>query len=60
MFRPTITDMQDKYCDDCYDTYLIRSQYKRNHKEVARPKAAAPVLWWRPKHATVEYWLSIR
>ena len=32
-FRPTITDMQDKYCGDCYDIYLIQSQYT----EVARP-----------------------
>ena len=32
MFRPTITDMQDKYCGNCYDIYLIQSQYKGNHK----------------------------
>ena len=32
MFRPTITDMQDKYCGNCYDINLIRSQYKGNHK----------------------------
>ena len=37
MFRPTITDMQDKYCGDCYDIYLMQSQYKENHKKnVAR------------------------
>ena len=29
MFRPTITDMQDKYCGDCYDIYLIQSQYTK-------------------------------
>ena len=28
----TITDMQDKYCGECYDIYLIQSQYKGNHK----------------------------
>ena len=28
MFRPTITDMQDKYCGNCYDIYPIQSQYK--------------------------------
>ena len=28
MFRPTITDMQDKYCGDCYDIYFIQSLYK--------------------------------
>ena len=29
MFRPTITDMQDKYCGDCYDIYTIQSQYTK-------------------------------
>ena len=29
MFRPTITDMQDKYCGNCYDIYLIQSQYTK-------------------------------
>ena len=32
MFRPAITDMQDKYCGDCYDIYLVQSQYKGNQK----------------------------
>ena len=32
MLRPTITDMQDKYGGDCYDIYLVQSQYKGNHK----------------------------
>ena len=32
MLRPTITDMQDKYCGDCYDIHPIQSQYTRNHK----------------------------
>ena len=32
LFRPTITDMQDKYCGECYDIYVIQSQYKGNHK----------------------------
>ena len=26
------SDMQDKYCGDCYDIHRIKSQYKRNHK----------------------------
>ena len=26
------TDMQDKYCGDCYDIHPIQSQYKGNHK----------------------------
>ena len=29
MFRQTITDMQDKYCGNCYDIYLIQSQYTK-------------------------------
>ena len=29
MFRPTITDMQNKYCGNCYDIYLIQSQYTK-------------------------------
>ena len=29
MFRPTITDMQDKYCDDCYDIHRAQSQYTK-------------------------------
>ena len=29
MFRPTGTDMQDKYCGNCYDIYLIQSQYTK-------------------------------
>ena len=29
MFRPSITDMQDKYCGRCYDIYLIQSQYTK-------------------------------
>ena len=32
MFRPTITEMQDKYCSDCHDIYRIQSQYKGNSK----------------------------
>ena len=38
MFRPTIADMQDKYCGNCSDIYLITSQYTtvaacgRHHK----------------------------
>ena len=29
MLRPTITDMQDKYWGNCYDIYLIQSQYAK-------------------------------
>ena len=38
MFSPTFTDMQDKYCGDCYDMYLIQSEntkmaaFGRQHK----------------------------
>ena len=27
MSRPTIIDMQVKYCGDCYDIYPMQSQY---------------------------------
>ena len=29
MFRPTITDIQDKYCGDRYDIYRIQSRYTK-------------------------------
>ena len=29
MFRPTITDMQEKYCANCYDVYPIQTQYTK-------------------------------
>ena len=29
MLRPTITDMQDKYCGDCNDIHVIQSQYTK-------------------------------
>ena len=32
MFRPTITDMEDKYYGDCHGSYLIQSQYKGDRK----------------------------
>ena len=32
MFKPTIADMQKKYCGDCYDIYFIQNQYQGNHK----------------------------
>ena len=28
MFKPTITDMEDKYCGNCNDIYPIQSQDK--------------------------------
>ena len=28
----TITDMQHKYCGNCYDIYVIQNQYEGNHK----------------------------
>ena len=29
MFRLTISDMQDKYCGDYYDIYIVQSQYAK-------------------------------
>ena len=45
------TDMQDKYCGDCYGIHLSKATTKETTKEVARPKAAPPLLWWRPEAA---------
>ena len=38
--------MQDKYCGNCYDIYLIQSQYKGNHKggRAAEGRAATVVV----------------
>ena len=36
MFRPTITDMQDKYCGNCYDVTVFKANAKEATKEVAR------------------------
>ena len=54
MFRPTITDMQDKYCGNCCDIYLIQSQYKGNHKRggAAEGRATSFVVF--------VYWLLSR
>ena len=32
MFKPTITDVQDKYCATYHDICPVQNQYKRNHK----------------------------
>ena len=29
MFKPTITEMQDTACGDCYDIYLIQGHYTK-------------------------------
>ena len=36
MFRSTTTDMQDKYSGNCYNIYLIQSQYKGGGAAVGR------------------------
>ena len=55
MFRPTITDMQDKYCGDCYVIYLIRSQYKGNHKRggAAEGRATSFVVLAKDRHLCI-------
>ena len=35
----------------------FKANTKETTKEVARPKAASPLLWWRPQAATFVYWL---
>ena len=45
MFKPTITDMEDKYCgnyDDIYD--IFKANTKETTKEMPRPEAAPPLL----------------
>ena len=55
MFRPTIADMQDKYCGDCYDIYLIQSQYKGNHKRdgAAEGRATSFVIAAKGRHLCI-------
>ena len=31
MLKLIITDMQDTYCGDCFDIYIIPGEYKGNH-----------------------------
>ena len=55
MFSLTITDMQDKYCGNCYDIYLIQSLYSkvaafgRHHKRGGAAFGRATSLWF-PLH----------
>ena len=55
MFRPTITDMQDKYRGDCYDIYPIQSQYKENHKRggAAEGRAISFVVSTEGRHLRI-------
>ena len=52
MFSTTIADMQDKYCDHCYDIYPIQSQYtkvaacgRRQGSRGVRGSAGPPILY---------------
>ena len=55
MFRPTITDMHDKYCGNRYDIYLIQSQYKGNHKRggAAEGRATSFVVAAKGRHLCI-------
>ena len=53
VFRPTITEMQDKYCGDCYAIYLLQSQYKGNHKRGGADEGRATFI----VVAAFVYWL---
>ena len=55
MFRPTITDMQDKYCGNCYDIYLIQSQYKGDHNRggAAEGRATSVVVAAAGRHRCI-------
>ena len=47
--------MQDKYCGDCYDIYLIQSQYKENHKRggVAEGRVPSFVVAAASRHLSI-------
>ena len=49
------TDMQDKYCGDCYDIDPIQSQYKGNHKRggAAENRATSFVVAAAGRHLCV-------
>ena len=49
------TDMQDKYCGDCYDIYTIQSQYKGNHKRggAAEGRATSFVVAAKGRHLCI-------
>ena len=55
MFRPTITDMQNKYCGDCHDIYIIQSQNTGNHKRVgaAEGRATSCVVAAKGRHLCI-------
>ena len=38
---------------------LFKANTKETTKEVARPKAAPPLLWWRPKAATFVVYVNV-
>ena len=58
MLRPTITDMQDKYCGDCYDIYLIQSQYTKV-AAVARHHERGGAAFGRDTSFAVVYVLAL-
>ena len=57
MFRPTITDLQDKYCCSCYNIYLTQSKYKGNHKRggAAKHSPCNIICGESPHRVTAKY-----
>ena len=53
--RLTITVMQDKYCGDRHDIYLIQSQYTGNHKRerAAKGRATSFVVAAKGRHLCI-------
>ena len=49
------TDMQDKYCGDCYDIHRIQSQYKGTHKRggAAEGRATSFVVAAKGRHLCI-------
>ena len=49
------TDMQTKYCGECYDIHLIPSQYKGSHKRggAAEGRATSSVVAANGRHLCI-------
>ena len=58
MFGPTITNMQDRYCGDCYDIYLIQAQYTKM-EAFGRPHKRVVAAYSRTTSFVVSFVLAL-